>query len=83
MSDQVPASEWGIAGEVWASFCAHHPELGLRPGRWQLINFMRVAKHALLAGDAIRKARAGHWIAHRARFDALAFELLTQREVAA
>jgi hypothetical protein len=70
-------SEWGVAVEVWAAFVARHPELALRPGRWQLVNFMRRARPALLAVDAIRKANSRHWIAHRRRFNETAFEILT------
>lgn len=70
-------SEWGKLLQVWEEFCATHSELALRPGRWQAINFMRRARPALLAADAIRKVNSRHWIAHRNRFEAVAFDVLT------
>lgn len=77
MKEPEQQSEWGLAVEVWAAFVANHPELALRPGRWQLINFMRRARPALLACDAVRKVNSKHWIAHRDRFFVTAFEVLT------
>ncbi len=72
-------TEWDFAHNVWIEFAENHPELSLNPGTWGLTNFLRNAKVDLLKADAIRKARAGHWIANRKRFDATAFDLLTTR----
>lgn len=81
-NNETAPSEWAVAIEVWERFTAEHPELALRPGRWHLVNFMRRARPALLACDAIRKVKNRHWIAHRQRFGAAAFEILTSTEAA-
>jgi hypothetical protein len=74
-------SDWGVALQVWDDFVVAHPELALRQGYWQLTNFMRKARPALLACDAIRKVNSRHWIAHRERFAACCFEVVTTSSV--
>ncbi|NBW13974.1 MAG: hypothetical protein EBR82_38820 [Caulobacteraceae bacterium] len=74
-------SEWGVAHEVWQQFAKHHQELRVKSNAYAFHNFLRRAKAPLVAADAIRIANGKHWIAHRERFNQVAFELLTQREV--
>jgi len=74
---RIAPREWRNAHEEWRSFIDAHPELGLRPGQWQLHNFLRHHRDELVRRDAIRKARGRHWIAHSGRFDAAAFDCAT------
>ena len=78
-----PGESWGIAAEVWRDFVTANPVLGLNPGPWALTNFLRHAKPALVAADVLRKARGRHWIAHRAKFAAVAFDLVSRAKEAA
>lgn len=71
------ASEWVTAHEGFATFCATHPELGLRPSYWGLHNMLRHHRQVLEAADALRRANGRHWIAHRERFPRTLFDLLT------
>ena len=60
-------NEWVMGLQAWINFTEHHPELGLKAGRWQFHNFLRFHREALVARDAIRKARGRWWIAHLER----------------
>ncbi len=73
----TPTSQWVPGHSAWTIFTEHHPELGLRAGPWQLHNFLRIHRDALVSCDAIRKARGRHWIAHVDRFVAAAFDCAT------
>jgi hypothetical protein len=77
MDTATETSEWTTAADAWADFVKHHPELGYRPGRWQFHNFLRNFRQTLRDRDAIRLAKGKHWIAHRARFKAAAFDCAT------
>lgn len=70
-------SEWVTAHEGFATFCATHPELGLRPSYWGLHNMLRHHRQPLEAADALRRANGRHWISHRERFPRTLFDLLT------
>lgn len=74
MSEASELSEWTTAQQAWGEFVKKHPELGYSPGSWQFHNFMRGHREQLRACDAIRKAKNRHWIAHRQRFMAAAFD---------
>ena len=70
-------TDWVLASQAWSVFAKRHPELGLKAGFWQLHNFLRIHREALLSCDAIRKARGRHWIAHLDRFALAAFDCAT------
>jgi hypothetical protein len=70
-------SEWITAADAWVAFVKKHPELAYRPGHWQFHNFLRQHRDALCAADAMRKAKGRHWIAHRERFEKVAFDCAT------
>jgi hypothetical protein len=78
----VQANEWGVGHEVWQAFAKQHQELRIKGNAHAFHNFLRRAKAPLVAADAIRIANGKHWIAHRERFALVAFELLTQQEIA-
>jgi len=65
-------SEWITAHQAWTDFVRAHPELGYAEGKWQLHNFLRIYRDALVAHDAIRKAKNRFWIAHARRFEQVA-----------
>jgi hypothetical protein len=73
----MQSNDWVVGSQAWTLFTQHHPELGLKPGLWQFHNFLRIHREALIACDAIRKARARHWIAHVDRFISAAFDCAT------
>jgi hypothetical protein len=73
----MQTNDWVVASEAWSVLAKHHPELGLKSGFWQFHNFLRIHRNALLACDAIRKARGRHWIAHVDRFVEAAFACAT------
>jgi hypothetical protein len=73
------AHQWTTAHDAWSEFVKQHPELGYRPGQWQLHNFLRHFRAELCRHDAIRKAKGRHWVAHRARFVDVAFDCATGR----
>ena len=75
-------TDWVVGREAWAVFTQRHPELGIRTGWWQFHNFLRLHREALLACDAIRKARGRHWIAQADRFVEAAFACATGFPVA-
>ncbi len=68
---------WAPALDAWAKFVQEHPELGYRPGFWQLHNFLRLHRDALVKHDAIRKARNKFWIANLQSFNSAAFDCAT------
>jgi hypothetical protein len=70
-------NEWTTVHEAWTNFNTTNPALGYTDGIWQVHNFLRLFRAELMACDAIRKARGRHWIAHRDRFPAAAFECAT------
>lgn len=70
-------SQWIVGPQAWADFVIAHPELGYKPGRMNFHNFLRNAKHQLVAADAIRLAKKKFWIAHPSRFAHAAFEIST------
>ena len=70
-------SEWIVGHEGWGAFVKGFPELGLKEGNWAFHNFLRRHRRQLVESDAIRRARGKHWIAHRLRFNAVAFECAT------
>jgi hypothetical protein len=80
-----PTPEWDSATVIYRLFCEAHPYLGLKDGKWPFHNLLRRYREPLQAADAIRLVNGGarHWIAHRARFDATLFELLTTSEAVA
>jgi hypothetical protein len=67
-------SEWMTGPDAWEQFVKQHPELGYRAGQWPFHNFLRLFREALVARDALRKARGRHWIAHKQRFMLAAFD---------
>jgi hypothetical protein len=73
----VHEHEWVTASEAWRLFVHSHPELGYRDGKWQIHNFLRLHRSALVEHDAIRKAKGRFWIAHRSRFLKVAFDACT------
>jgi hypothetical protein len=75
MNDE--SNQWITAHDAWNAFTKIHPELGYRPGTWQLHNFLRLFREELACSDAIRKAKGRHWVAHRARFLKVAFDCAT------
>ena len=77
MEAATETSEWTTAAQAWADFVTLHPELGYRPGHWQFHNFLRHHREPLRGCDAIRLAKGKHWIAHRERFKAAAFDCAT------
>jgi hypothetical protein len=78
METTVQQSEWTTLAEEWANFTKAHPKLGYPTGQWAHHNFLRFHRDALVAQDAIRKAKGRHWIAHRARFKQAAFDCATR-----
>lgn len=72
-----PSSNWIPGVSAWDAFVQHHPELGLRSGKWPFYNFLRFHRRSLLAADAIRFARRRFWIANVERFDEAAFDCAT------
>jgi hypothetical protein len=70
-------TDWILGHDAWDRFAQRHPELGLKSGPWPFHNFLRIHRQALVACDAIRKARGRWWIAHSARFPAAAFDCAT------
>jgi hypothetical protein len=70
--------QWTTGHGAWSALTQTHPELSYRDGRQQFHNFLRTNRDALVAADAIRKAKGRHWIAHTERFIAVAFELATR-----
>lgn len=75
-----PSAEWNTGVVIWGDMAKECPFLGLRPGRWGFHNFLRNHRDALVKADAIRLAKNKFWIAHRERFIATAFELLTGKQ---
>lgn len=73
-------SEWLTGPEAWSKFVKLHPELGYREGRWPFHNFLRFHREALMAKDAIRRAKRRFWIAHEERFRMAAFDCATGQE---
>jgi len=69
--------QWTTAHDAWRLFTEVHPELAYRGGAQQLYNFLRYHRDALVARDALRRAKGRFWIAHRGRFLEAAFELST------
>ncbi len=69
--------DWITALDAWKLFTEAHPELGYRGGIQQFYNFLRRNRDALVAQDAIRRAKRRFWIAHKHRFIDVAFELST------
>jgi hypothetical protein len=70
-------SDWDTAHRIWDEFVARHPELRYPRGRWGFHNFTRTFRQHLVDADAIRLARNKFWVAHRTRFQEVAFELAT------
>jgi hypothetical protein len=68
---------WLTGPAAWSYFVQQHPELGYKPGRMNLHNFLRYHRRALLDADAIRLAKRKYWIAHRERFCGVAFACAT------
>lgn len=69
--------QWTTAHDAWKRFTQVHPELAYRDGAQQFYNFMRNHRDALVACDALRRAKGKFWIAHTERFTEAAFELAT------
>ena len=69
--------QWMTGHQAWKQFTDQHPELGYRDGRQQFHNFLRANRDALVARDALRRAKNKFWIAHTQRFREAAFELAT------
>lgn len=70
--------QWTTAHNAWRLFTKEHPELAYRDGAQQFYNFLRYHRDALVARDAIRRAKRRFWIAHTERFSEAAFELATR-----
>jgi hypothetical protein len=70
-------SEWLAGTQAWNTFVDHHPELGLKPGKWGWHNFLRRHRRTLLGADVIRRVRNRFWIAHPQRLIPLAFDCVT------
>ena len=70
---------WQPITPVWDAFIARHPELGLKAGKWAVVNVLRrdEARLALIEADCIRRATGRHWIAQPERFEETMFALLT------
>ena len=64
---------WSNGLTAWSEFVKRHPELGYRAGKWPFHNFLRYVRRALVQADAIRVAKRRFWIAHRIRFNDVAF----------
>ena len=72
-------NHWVTGPQAWTTFCELHPELAYTPSPWAFHNFLRYFKQPLLDADAIRLAKARHWIAHVDRFEQTAFACATGR----
>lgn len=72
-------SQWLTGTQAWNTFVEHHPELGLKPGKWAWHNFLRHHRQTLMDADVIRRARNRFWIAHPQRLCPLAFDCVTGR----
>lgn len=68
-----PRHHWTTGLAAWSEFVKRHPELGYRAGKWPFHNFLRYFRPALEKADAIRLAKRRFWIAHRIRFNDVAF----------
>lgn len=71
------SSTWKVGADAWVEFVRRHPELGYKTGFWQLHNFLRLHREALVAHDAIRLAKNKFWIANVERFCTVAFDCAT------
>lgn len=70
-------SGWLTGTQAWNAFVEHHPELGLKPGKWAWHNFLRRHRQTLVEAGVIRRARNRFWIADSHRLIPLAFDCVT------
>ncbi|HXD05647.1 MAG TPA: hypothetical protein VN680_06345 [Burkholderiaceae bacterium] len=69
--------DWVSFDDAYAEFSSKHPMLGLPAGEWGPLNLRRTLGTQLVERGVAVKLPSRKWIAHRARFGPVLFELLT------
>lgn len=70
--------EWVSFDDAYETFVKANPMLGLGSGQWAAVNLRRNFGPQLLASGAVVQLVNRRWIAHRDKFGAALFPLLTR-----